>query len=285
MNAEISGQRQGQEPHPEDTFTHRYVPALGRRVHRLGLAGNYGLGADGLRRALDMGPEYVFWTPRMSEVTAPLREALAKDREKYVIATGPTLGFMAGSLSRVVDKARRLLKTDYLDILQLFWLGKTSSWRPSVVKELVQLRESGVVRRIGTSIHDRVRAGKLAEDSPLDMLMIRYNAAHPGAETDIFPHLAKRKPAVVAYTATAWGKLLKTPEGWQGPAATAGDCYRFSLSSPHVDIVLTGPANLAQFEENLRALAQGPLSEEEMARMRSLGQKARQAGGRLRWMA
>ena len=55
--------------------------------------------------------------------------------------------------------------------------------------ELVRLREEGKVRAIGISIHDRERAGKLAESSPLDLFMIRYNAAHPGAERDIFPHL------------------------------------------------------------------------------------------------
>ena len=74
------------------------------------------------------------------------------------------------------------------------------------------------------SIHDRKRAGKLAEDSPLDMLMIRYNAAHPGAEVDIFPNLAKRKPAIVAYTATRWRGLLKRPKGWNGPVMTASAC-------------------------------------------------------------
>ena len=34
--------------------------------------------------------------------------------------------------------------------------------------------------------------------------MIRYNAAHPGAEQDIFPYLAKRRLAIVTYTATRW---------------------------------------------------------------------------------
>jgi len=69
--------------------------------------------------------------------------------------------------------------------------------------------------------------------------MIRYNAAHPGAERDIFPHLAKRNPNVVAYTATRWRRLLSAPRGWTGPVMTAGDCYRFCLSSAHVDVVLT----------------------------------------------
>jgi aryl-alcohol dehydrogenase-like predicted oxidoreductase len=106
----------------------------------------------------------------------------------------------------------------------------------------------------------------------LDLLMIRYNAAHPGAERDIFPHLAKRKPAIVAYTATAWRKLLSRPSGWDGPAASAGDCYRFCLSNPHVDVVLTGPASLTELEQNLAALQKGPLSEDELAWMRRLGQ-------------
>jgi aryl-alcohol dehydrogenase-like predicted oxidoreductase len=127
------------------------------------------------------------------------------------------------------------------------------------------------VLRLGLA--GRARAGRLAEDSPLDLLMIRYNAAHPGAERDIFPHLARRQPSIVAYTATSWRKLLKRPAGWdraEGPM-TAGDCYRFCLSSPHVDVVLTGPASAAQLDENFAALGRGPLSPEEDRWMRAFG--------------
>ena len=59
---------------------------------------------------------------------------------------------------------------------------------------------------------------------------------------------------MVAYTATRWRKLLSAPRGWDGPVMTAGDCYRFCLSSPHVDVVLCGPKNGAQLRENLAAL-------------------------------
>jgi aryl-alcohol dehydrogenase-like predicted oxidoreductase len=141
----------------------------------------------------------------------------------------------------------------------------------AVKEEMVRLREEGKVRALGTSIHDRPRAGKLAGDSILDLLMIRYNAAHPGAEQDIFQHLAHRRPAVVAYTATAWRKLLRPPRGWKGRVATAGDCYRFCLTSPHVDVVLTGPRTMAELRDNLAALDKGPLSLEEMVFMRDFG--------------
>ena len=52
-------------------------------------------------------------------------------------------------------------------------------------------------------------AGRLALDSEIDLFMIRYNAKHPGAEQDIFPYLEKRNPAVVCYTALAWGQLIR----------------------------------------------------------------------------
>jgi predicted aldo/keto reductase-like oxidoreductase len=37
-----------------------------------------------------------------------------------------------------------------------------------------------------------------------------------------------------------------------------------------VDVVLCGPANTAQLDENLQALSRGPLSAEEMQFMRSV---------------
>ena len=52
---------------------------------------------------------------------------------------------------------------------------------------------------------------------------------------------------------------------------TAGDCYRFCLSSPHVDVTLTGPASTAQLDENLAALERGPLAPEEDRWMREFG--------------
>jgi aryl-alcohol dehydrogenase-like predicted oxidoreductase len=76
---------------------------------------------------------------------------------------------------------------------------------------------------------------------------------------------------VVAYTATAWRRLLRRPRGWADPVATAGDCYRFCLTSPHVDVVLTGPRSAGELRESLAALEKGPLSGAEMAFLRRFG--------------
>jgi aryl-alcohol dehydrogenase-like predicted oxidoreductase len=251
-------------------FKYRELRTVNKRVFRLGLAANYGIEEAGVRSAFERGVNYVFFTTR-GKLARPLREALARDRDRIVVAAGPSIGFFGGSVRRGAERMLKKLGVDYLDIFQLMWLGVGSAWTEATLRELRHLKESGKVRALGVSIHDRVRAGKLAEDSPLDLLMIRYNAAHPGAERDIFPHLAKRQPHIVAYTATSWRKLLKRPSGWSGNIPTAGDCYRFCLSSEHVDVCLTGPASTTQLDENLAALEKGPLSPEELAWMREFG--------------
>jgi aryl-alcohol dehydrogenase-like predicted oxidoreductase len=264
-------------------FLYRDVPVFGRRVFRLGLATNYGIDGEDLEWALDQGVNYVFWPPsgRARRVTKSLKKIINRDRKSLILASGPTTGYFGGSIKRSCKRSLEKLGTDYFDVFQLFWLGRGSTWSASTTKALVSLRESGMVRAIGVSIHNREKAGKLAEGSPLDMLMIRYNAAHTGAEQDVFPHLSKRKPAIIAYTATRWGGLLKRPKGWNGPVMTAADCYRFCLSNTHVDLVLTGPKNRRELRENLNNLrAKGPLSEEEKHWVSEFGEVVHEASSR-----
>lgn len=256
----------------DNDFLYSTLPVIGKRVFRLGLAVNFGIDAPAVEHALlEQGINYIFWTPRMGKATPAVKEALKRNRDQYVVATGPTTAWWGGNLRRFVDKTLQILQTDYLDVLQMFWLGVTSAWKDSTVDEMVRLRQEGKVRALGVSIHNRKRAGKLAADSELDLLMIRYNAAHPGAEQDIFPYLPPGRRSIVAYNATRWRKLLRAPKGWQGEVPTAGHCYRFCLSHPGVNVVLTGPKNAEQLRENLAALEAGPLTEKEMAWMREFG--------------
>ena len=102
--------------------------------------------------------------------------------------------------------------------------------------------------------------------------MIRYNAAHPGAERDIFPHLAARKPQLVAYTATSWRKLLKAPRGWTGKVRDRRRLLPVLPVEPHVDVVphRAGDRRAARREPR-RARAQGPLSADEDTWLREFG--------------
>ncbi len=257
-----------------NSFSHRELRVVGKKVFRLGLAANYGIDEAGIRGAFDRGINYVFVTSR-GKLARPLRDALKKDRDKIVVAAGPTVGFFGGSVRRSAERTLKSLGVDYIDIFQLMWLGVGSAWTDATMRELEHLRTSGKVRAIGISIHDRARAGKLAESSPLDLFMIRYNAAHPGAERDIFPHLDKRKPQLVAYTATCWRKLLRAPKRLDS-SGSVPDRGRLLPVLPELEPARRrradrpGVDGAARREPSPR-LERGPLTAEEDAWMRKLG--------------
>lgn len=254
-----------------------HTTLLGKRVHRLGVSNNYGIDADGLRKAFDRGLNYVWYVRSTEKVaTEPIREACARDRDSVFIATGPSMAYTGRSVRTHCEKVLKTLGTDHVDLLQLFWAGKMSRISDGTLSALTKLRDEGKCRGIGVSIHDRPWAGQLARDRVFDVLMIRYNAGHPGAEQDIFPYVGEgeNKLGIVSYTSTRWGTLLKAPSGWADRPATAAECYRFALTHPAVDVVLTGPDSWAQLEANLDGL-EGPLDAQRLGWMRELGSKAR----------
>ena len=264
-----------------DGFTHTVLPSVGKRVLRLALAGNYGIKSAGVEYAAERGVNLWVWGSGFKQVTPVLKRLLAKERDKHVVFMLGNSVFKGGP-RRDVEKARRLLGIDKLDGYLLGWLGRGSRFSEGIQGALAALKAEGRVASVGCSIHDRPRAARLVQDSVLDAFMLRYNAKHPGAERDIFPHLEARGPTVIAYTATSWRQLIKPVSGltlapWPGapsqapPPLTAGHCYRFCLSSPHVHACLTAPADRAQLEDNLSALEAGPLPPEEEAWIRAYG--------------
>jgi len=257
-----------------DDFTHADLPHVGKRVLRLGLAGNFGLQGDDILYAAERGVRFWMWSPTQKKITPALREVLSRDREQHVVAAFVGLGYTAGMVRRTVEKSLRLLDIEQIDLSILAWLGRTTLLTSGIQKEVAALKREGKIKAVGVSIHDRVRAGELARDSMLDAFMIRYNAKHPGAEQDIFPHLEARRPLMIAYTATSWRQLLKPISG-MGPPLTAQQCYRFCLSSPHIHVTLTGPKDRAQLDVNLATIEAGPLSAEEEVRVRDYGREVK----------
>ena len=263
-----------------DSLTAR-VGALGPQVFRLGLAATYRPGERTIRRALDEGVNYLFCFASDTQMTAAIRGLGAK-REQVVIATG---GYNClvwhPPLKKSLENALRRLRTDYIDVFHYLGILKPEHFPPRIQDELAELRAGGRVRAIAVSCHDRKFAGQLAEQGIVDVLMIRYNAAHRGAETEIFPYVAKRGTGVVSYTATLWRRLLVRPRGWpeNEPVASAGQCYRFVLSNPNVDVVMTAPSNETQFADNLRDVRRGPLPEDEMDFMRRFGDQVHKRSG------
>jgi len=240
---------------------------------RIGLGSSFGVEPDDLELAFDHGINYFYWgSIRRPGFGRGIARLARRSREKIVVALQSYARWPAALLRLNVESGLRRLGLDHADILVLGW----HNWRPprAIVDAALELRERGRVRHILMSGHRRSFFAEMAEEDLFDLFMVRYNAAHRGAEQDVFPQLAAlpRRPAVCAYTATRWGSLLdptKTPR--DQPVPRAGHCYRFCLSHPHVDMVLSGPANREHVREACDALAKGPLDEDELAWMRRVG--------------
>lgn len=254
----------------EKTFLGR----TGLKVSRMGLASGYGIPAASVEKAFrEHGVNYFFWgNPRRKGMGEGLKALVKTDRDNLVIAL-QTYDHWGPFIQGGVEKGLKALGTDRADLLILGWFNHPPQGK--LLENALKLKEQGKVRFLAMSGHERRTFGAMARDpkSPVDVYMIRYNAVHTGAETDIFPNLpAQNRPGITIYTATCWKKLLKQSKMPPGEKPlTAAECYRFVLSNPNVDLTLFAPNSEQQMIEGLQALEQGPLLEEEMARARRIG--------------
>ncbi len=246
----------------------------GLSTGRLGISSSYGAPAAAFEEAFERGCNYFvmgsFMKGRSKEMIRAIQNITKKgDREKLVVCLMEyTHSYIIGK--RHFFKGLKQLGLEYADVLMLGYYPKKP--REQVMDLGLDLKEKGVVRHLALSGHNRKLFPKLLE-SPIDIFQVRYNAANSGAEIDVFPFCGgEKRPGMISFTATRWGQLLnesKMPSGEK--PLTAKDCYRFVLSNPAVDICMTGARTQKMMQENLETLEAGPLSPEEMERIRRIG--------------
>jgi aryl-alcohol dehydrogenase-like predicted oxidoreductase len=249
------------------------------RAAPIALASSYGIGAREVDRAFERGLSSFFWGAlRRADFGRALRRLARRRREDVTIAI-QTFARRPWLVRPSVDLARLRLGVEAIDVLGLgFWNEPPPR---AIVDAALRLRDRGVVRSVVVSSHDRVTLATLIDDPALDGVMVRYNAAHTGAERDVFPLAVARRRPVLAYTATRWGTLVApgaAPDGDRLPRAT--DCYRFALTHPAVGACLAGPKDARELDEVLAALDEGPMTESEVAWMRRVGAHVRRVVAR-----
>ncbi len=243
----------------------------GLRVSRLGIGSAYGVSERACREAFDEGVNYFFWgsvrTPGMGRA---VRDIGRLHREDLVLVLQCYVRW-AALIPRSVEKGLRSLKIDQADVLLLGWYDRPPG--PRVLDAVERLREQGRFRFLGISTHQRPLFRQYLRDGRYDVFHIRYNAAHRGAEKEVFAALPDEGgPGIVSFTNTRWGDLLdpkKMPAGVSPPAAR--DCYRFALSHPAVHVALCGPKNDDEMAADLAALRAGPMDPRELERMHRIG--------------
>jgi predicted aldo/keto reductase-like oxidoreductase len=253
-------------------------------VCRLGLAtrGNTHLEPADVLRAVDRGVNYLNWCGHPDGLSTAVA-GMGSARRQVVVAAQ----FQARSARDAKREFASMLdelKTDFIDVLTLYYVESQGEWdeliAPGGVWEyLAEQKRRGSLKMIGLTSHQRALAAQWAQSGKLDLLMIRYNAAHRGAERDVFP--VTRIP-VVTFTGLRWKALLaRTPDDPPDFAPpSAAECYRFCLAHPAVAVALAAPGNRNELDEDL-ALLDDWCAPEEHARESLLahGERVRRNAG------
>jgi predicted aldo/keto reductase-like oxidoreductase len=254
---------------------------------RLGLAsrGGTGLAVADVLHAVDRGVTFLNWcgTPdALSRAVAGLGP-----RRQEVTVCVQLEARTAADAERELAAVLRELGTDCVDVLTFYYVEEPEEWEQiagpgGALGYCREAQRDGRVRFLGLTSHQRPLAARVAETGLLDLLMIRYNAAHRGAETEVFPVTDALGMPVVVYTCLRWGALLRStpddPSGFAVPTAPAW--YRFALQSPSVAFALMAPESRDELGEDLQVLdAPGPLTAEEYRVLAEHGQRVRRHAG------
>jgi len=243
------------------------------------------LTADEVERAYhEHGVNTFFANTLFPEVAEGIRRLIrAGHRDDLVLLSMVSLPF-GWSVRRAWEKQSRAFGIDHIDIFLMGWVQGRWYLSGRSWPAMERLRQEGKVRAIGWSTHNRRMATELARERRPDVMMIRYNAAHRGAERDIFEPLGDDCPGIIGYTATRWGMLMRPPLKDEKPM-TAPECYRFALSHPAVNTVMCAARSRSEVDENVAGVLQGPLDEKRLEEVRRFGDlvHAHARGGK-RWM-
>lgn len=252
----------------------RELGRSGLTAGRLGVACSYGAPTEAFEEAFDHGINYFYWgSLRKTAMVRAIRHIIGRGRRDGLIIVIQSYCRSPRLMELSCCRGLKRLGIDAADVLLLGWHNRRPS--PRLVERALSMKARGMVRALAISGHHRPLMAMLADDPAFDILHVRYNAAHSGAEAEIFARLPpppSPRPGIVTYTATRWGELLnpaRMPPGESPPRGA--DCYRFALSHPAVDVCVTGPKDLAQMREAMRALELGPLAADELARLRRIG--------------
>ena len=236
-------------------------------VPRLGIAtrGNTSLEADDVHFAFERGVRYFNWCGKPDGLSRAVREF--GNRRREIVLSTQIKARTAGEAERELDWILDETGGGRLDVGTLYYVESEAEWLAitgpgGAWDALAARRRKGDLGLLGLTSHQRTLAARWAlerrEDGArrLDMLMIRYNAAHTGAEEDVFPVTSELDMPVVTFTGVRWRDLLRgTPEdppGFEPPGAA--DCYRFCMAHPAVSVALAAPDGRAELVEDLGAL-------------------------------
>jgi aryl-alcohol dehydrogenase-like predicted oxidoreductase len=224
------------------------------QTERLGVRGL----SDLLRAARDQGIN--FWDSADQYGTHPhMREALRSiPREKVVVLT-KTHATSADEMSDDLDRFRKEIGTDYLDIVLLHMMTD-SDWpveKQGAMEVLSRAREDGIVRAHGVSCHT-LRALEAAANSDwVQVDLARINPAGAIMDADVptvegvVHRMHKDGKGIIGMKIFGAGRLRDRVD----------ECLQYVLGLDFVDAFTIGQESQRQMEDLLRRIPLASISE------------------------
>jgi len=191
----------------------------------------------------------------------------------------------AENIRRGVENSLRLLKTDYLDLVQFHRsLTKKEFEDHGALQEAIKLRDEGKVRFIGVSgtlpnLNQQIEMGVFdAFQIPYSALQrdhegVIARASEAGAGIIIRGGVARGAPTdwdektyymVAPDTLRDRWELARLDELLSDGMSRMEFTLRYTLSNPHLDTTIVGTKDLGHLKDNVEAALKGPLPDDVM---------------------
>ncbi|HEY3441265.1 MAG TPA: aldo/keto reductase [Paludibaculum sp.] len=213
------------------------------------------LGLDGvanmMRAAFDNGIN--FWDSADQYGTHPhIKESLKKTPREKVVILSKTHASTAAEMKADIDRFRREIGTDYIDILLLHCMmdGNWPDRKKGAMEYISELQEKGIVRTKGVSCHTMPALRTAAATPWVEVDLARLNpagVAMDAAPGEVIPVLKQMKAAgkgIIGMKIFGAGKLRAKPD----------ECLQFALAQDVLDCFTIGSESSAEMLDIVRKM-------------------------------
>ncbi len=191
--------------------------------------------------------------------------ALKGRRDRVYISTKTGAGDKEDALAQL-DESLKQLGTDHVDIWYLHGKSRAADLKDELLEAQRLARQQGKIRFAGVSLHSgHAEVIPAAIEKKLDVVLVTHNFTMGERNDGLLQSLHDAGIGVVA---------MKVMAGGRGPEAAAARARRsaqggmlaalkWSLRKPFVHATVPSTTDMAQLDENLRAMAEPWTAEDE----------------------
>jgi hypothetical protein len=191
--------------------------------------------------------------------------ALKGRRDKVFISTKSGAGTKAGALEHL-DESLRQLGTDHVDIWYLHGKRAAADLTDELLEAQRTAKEQGKARFVGVSCHaGHAEVAAAAIEKKQDVMLVTYNFTMGDRNDAIMRSLHDAGVGVVAMKVMAGGRGPEAVATREKLAAKGGilSALKWVLRQPFVHATIPSTTDMAQLDENLRAMAEPWTREDE----------------------